>query len=79
MDGFLLAKNTIIYKNKILHVSDDPIQITEDGDYTLNSVGSSQSQNCYYIKSAIDSTQWYVLEYRNKQDLFDEKVVKSQR
>ena len=63
-----------IYKNKILHVADDPIQITHDGDYTLKSVGSSQSQNCYYIKSAIDSTQWYVFEYRNKQDLFDEGI-----
>ena len=63
-----------IYKNKILHVADDPIQITHDGDYTLRSVGSSQSQNCYYIKSAIDSTQWFVFEYRNKQDLFDESI-----
>ena len=63
-----------IYKNKILHVADDPIQITHDGDYTLRSVGSSQSQNCYYIKSAIDSTQWFVFEYRNKQDLFEESI-----
>ena len=63
-----------IYKNKILHVADEPIQITEDGDYTLKSVGSSQSQNCYYIKSAIDSTQWYVFEYRRKQDLFEEGI-----
>lgn len=63
-----------IYKNKILHVADDPIQITEDGDYTLKSVGSSQSQNCYYIKSSIDSTQWYVFEYRRKQDLFEEGI-----
>lgn len=55
-------------------MSDDPIEITHDGDYTLKSVGSSQSQNCYYIKSAIDSTQWYVFEYRNKQDLFDESI-----
>ena len=52
-----------IYKNKILHVSDDPIEITEDGDYTLLSVGSSPSQNCYYIRSHIDPTQWYVFEY----------------
>ncbi|MBQ2188105.1 MAG: T9SS type A sorting domain-containing protein [Bacteroidales bacterium] len=63
-----------IYKNKILHVCDEPIEITESGDYTLNSVGSSQSQNCYYIKSAIDSTQWFVLEYRNRADLFDEDI-----
>lgn len=45
-----------IYKNKILHVCDDPIEITEDGDYTLLSVGSSPSRNCYYIKSSIDTT-----------------------
>lgn len=63
-----------IYKSKVLHVCDDPIQITEDGDYTLNSVGSSQSQNCYYIKSAIDSTQWFVFEYRRYLDLFDAGV-----
>ena len=63
-----------IYKNKILHVADDPIEITKDGDYTLLSVGSSPSQNCYYIKSAIDPTQWYVFEYRNQEDLFDEGI-----
>ena len=61
-----------IYKNKVLHVSDDPVEITEDGDYTLLSAGSSPSQNCYFIKSHIDPTQWYVLEYRNKTDLFEE-------
>jgi len=73
MMGYPYGENhtAAIYKNKILHVADDPIQITEDGDYTLKSVGSSQSQNCYYIKSAIDSTQWYVFEYRRKQDLFE--------
>ena len=60
-----------IYKSKILHVADDPIQITEDGDYTLKSAGSSPMQNCYYIKSAIDTTQWYVLEYRNWFDPFE--------
>ena len=63
-----------IYKNKILQVSDDPIEITEDGDYTLLSAGSSPSQNCYYIKSHIDPTQWYVLEYRNQADLFEEGI-----
>lgn len=60
-----------IYKNKILHVCDDPIEITCSGDYTLNSVGSSPHRNCYYIKSAIDSTQWFTFEYRNKQDPFE--------
>ena len=60
-----------IYKSKVLHVCDDPIEITTDGDYTLRSVGSSASQNCYYIKSSIDSTQWFTFEYRRKADLFD--------
>lgn len=64
----------VIYKNKVLHVADDPVEITEDGDYTLLSVGSGPSQNCYYIKSHIDPTQWYVLEYRNINDLFDEEI-----
>ncbi len=63
-----------IYKNKILHVSDDPIEITEDGDYTLLSVGSSPSQNCYFIRSEIDPNQWFVFEYRNQNDLFDEGI-----
>lgn len=63
-----------ILKNKILHVADDPIEITSDGDYTLHSVGTSPSQNCYYIKSAIDSTQWYVFEYRNQEDLFEDGI-----
>ena len=63
-----------IFKNKVLHVSDDPIEITADGDYTLRSVGSSPSQNCYYIKSAIDTTQWFVFEYRRQEDLFESGI-----
>ena len=63
-----------IYKNKILHVSDDPIEITSDGDYTLRSVGSSPSQNCYYIKSAVDPTQWFVFEYRRQADIFESGI-----
>jgi len=63
-----------IYKNKVLHVADDPVEITADGDYTLRSVGSSPSQNCYYIKSSIDTTQWFVFEYRHQEDLFEEGI-----
>ena len=63
-----------ILKSKYLHVADEPIEITADGDFTLRSVGSSPSQNCYYIKSAIDSTQWFVFEYRNQADLFEEGI-----
>ena len=60
-----------ILKSKYLHVTDEPVQITEDGTYTLLSNASSASQNCYYIKSAIDSTQWFTFEYRNTADVFD--------
>ena len=75
MEGNSYPNHTAaIFKSKILHVCDDPIQITEDGDYTLNSNGSSEHQNCYYIKSAIDSTQWFVFEYRRWSDLFDWNV-----
>ena len=63
-----------IYKNKILHVSDAPIEITADGDYTLRSVGSSASQNCYYIRSAVDPTQWFVFEYRRQDDIFESGI-----
>ncbi len=63
-----------IYKNKILHVADEPVRIMADGDYTLRSVGSSPSQNCYYIKSSIDPTQWFVFEYRRQEDLFEDGI-----
>jgi len=73
MDGAYVNNQTAaIYKNKVLHVADDPIEITCDGDYTLQSAGSSPSQNCYYIRSAIDPTQWFVLEYRRQADLFED-------
>ncbi len=63
-----------ILKSKILHVADDPIEITADGDYTLRSVGSSASQNCYYIRSAIDPNQWFVFEYRRQEDPFESGI-----
>ena len=63
-----------IMKSKILGVGEEPVQITTDGDYTLRSVGSSPTQNCYYIKSSIDTNQWYVFEYRNKADMFEDDI-----
>jgi M6 family metalloprotease-like protein len=58
-------------KAKYLHIADEPVQITEEGTYTLLSNASSASQNCYYIKSTIDSSQWFTFEYRNTADVFD--------
>lgn len=57
-----------------LHIGGEPIRITENGTYTLYSNATSHSENCYYIKSSIDPNQWYVFEYRNKEDLFDEGI-----
>ncbi len=64
----------MMFKSKILRVADEPVEITEDGDYTLLSNATSPTQSCYYIRSAIDSTQWFTLEYRNQADLFDEGI-----
>ena len=72
--NYVTNHTNALFKSKILHVADEPIEITHDGDYTLRSVGSSPTQNCYYIKSSIDSTQWFTFEYRNKNDLFEEGI-----
>lgn len=61
-----------ILKYKFLNLIDEPVQITEDGTYTLLSNASSSTQNCYYIKSAIDSTQWYTFEFRNPYDFMED-------
>ena len=60
-----------ILKYKFLGVADEPIEITEDGHYVLNSVTSSDHNNCYFIRSAIDPDQWYTIEYRNKDDFME--------
>ena len=72
--SYVTNHTAAIYKNKILHVADEPVRIMADGDYTLRSVGSSPTQNCYYIKSSIDPTQWFVLEYRRQADLFEDGI-----
>jgi len=75
--GGAYQQMSVILKSKYIHVADEPIQITEDGTYTVLSNTSSASQNCYYIKSAIDSTQWFTFEYRNKADVFDSGIPAS--
>lgn len=70
----VMNQTSMMYKSQFLHVADDPIQITEDGTYTLYSNATSASQSSYIIKSSIDDSQWYTFEYRNKEDLFDEGI-----
>lgn len=66
-----------IYKSQILHVCDDPIEITTDGTYTIQSLGSSPHQNLYFIRSAIDSNQHFTIEYRNAYDPFEYDIPQS--
>jgi M6 family metalloprotease-like protein len=60
-----------IIKYKFLGVVDEPIEIVEDGHYVVNSVTSSDQNNCYFIRSALDPDQWYTIEYRNSDDFME--------
>ena len=66
-----LQQISTIIKHKFLGIVDEPIEITEDGHYVLNSNTSSEHQNCYFIRSSIDSNQWYTIEYRNCDDFME--------
>lgn len=74
MGSGLQVHPSALTKYQYLHIGEGPTEITEDGTYTLYSTGSSPSQNLYYIRSLVDSTQWYVLEYRNQEDPFEAEL-----
>lgn len=61
-----------IYKHKFLHLTGDPVRIVQDGTYTISSNGSHAENNLYYIPSAIDTNQWYTIEYRYTGDPFEQ-------
>ena len=54
------ANISAIYKHKVLNIIESPIQITHDGTYTIRA-----ADQLYYIKSSIDTNQWFTIEYRN--------------
>ena len=66
-----LQQISAILKYKFLGVVDEPVEITEDGHYVLNSVTSSDQNNCYFIRSSLNPSQWYTIEYRNCDDFMD--------
>ena len=66
-----LQQVSTILKYKFLGIVDEPIEITEDGHYVLNSNTSSDKENCYFIRSSIDPDQWFTFEYRNCNDFMD--------
>ena len=69
-----MCQPSAIYKHKILHITGEPKQITHDDTYSISSNGSSAENNLYYIKSAIDSNQWYTIEYRYTGDPFESSL-----
>ncbi len=66
-----LQQISTIIKYKFLGIVAEPIEITEDGHYVLNSNTSSDQNNCYFIRSSIDPDQWFTFEYRNCDDFMD--------
>lgn len=48
--------------------------IRRSGTYTLHSVGSNNPDNCCYKVATPHPNQWYVLEYRNFNDFFDQTI-----
>ena len=71
-----LQQISTIIKYKFLGIVEEPIEITEDGHYVLNSNTSSDHNNCYFIRSSIDPDQWFTFEYRHSSD-FMENVPRS--
>jgi len=66
-----LQQISTILKYKFLGIIDEPIEITEDGHYTINSNSSSDHNNCYFIRSSADPGQWFTIEYRNCDDFME--------
>ena len=71
MEQNKLQQFSSIIKYKFLGIVDEPVEITEDGHYVLNSNTSSDHNNCYFIRSAIDPDQWFTIEYRNCDDFME--------
>ena len=74
MMGIIAAHPSAVYKHFFLDLTDDPTQITSDGTYTINSLNTSATNQLYYIKSAIDSNQWYTIEYRTPDQKYENSI-----
>lgn len=49
-------------------------EIRQSGTYSLHSVGSNNPDNCCYKVATPHPNQWYLLEYRNYNDQFDQSI-----
>lgn len=64
-----------MFKNTMLYWFDSIRTLTQPGTYTLKSMASGPN-NAYIIQSSTQN-QYYILEYRNKADMFDASVPHS--
>ncbi|MCX6270735.1 MAG: M6 family metalloprotease domain-containing protein [Bacteroidetes bacterium] len=51
-----------------------PPSITTPGTYTINSLISSSTNNCYKIASPSSSTEYFVVEFRKKTGIFEGNI-----
>ena len=65
-----------IEKHHWLGVGDAPVTIDRSGWYTLESNASGSGTRCYSIATDNDNI-FYLIEYRNKEDFFDQGVPSS--
>lgn len=67
-DNSILANGyrapSAIFKQRYLGLCAPPVRIVSDGTYTIDNSDESRSNNLYYIQSELDSTLWYLIEYR---------------
>jgi len=77
----LMANNTTppqhcgaYMKMKYGHWIDEIPEITQAGTYTLNPISSATPKNIAYKIATEDPNQFYVLEYRDKNSLFESKL-----
>lgn len=77
----LMANNTTppqhcgaYMKMKYGHWIDEIPEITQAGTYTLNPISSATTENIAYKIATEDPNQFYVLEYRDKNSLFESKL-----
>lgn len=69
LDNGSLSPSAMV-QYKYLNVGSEPVRITQDGTYNIG-FGDYQVE-CYYIPSAIDTNQWYVVEgvYEQEGDMW---------
>lgn len=61
-NGHQRPANIMLYK--YLHVGHVPQRIHSDGTFCIHTTSATTAPTLYYIPSAIDSNQWFTIEYR---------------